>query len=168
MLRYTLWYTTLRYAIRYDMQYFYLLRYMVVELCDATLSSKAHIYIYIYIYICKCSTQNVQYIYWTFCKCTVKPVPKIIYEIHEINAFIQIFIRSQIQRTLLFVFQCRVRCHAMSKNLNLLLRSFYLFSCISYFNNASVYLVTAYELAILKRWSVRTVTITVISCYTES
>ena len=50
-------YDTLRYAtlyaticsmisyatIRYDMQYLYLLRYILVELCDASLSSKAHI-----------------------------------------------------------------------------------------------------------------------------
>ena len=47
-LRYATLHTTICYmisfsTIRYDMQYFYILRYIVVEPCDASLSSKAHI-----------------------------------------------------------------------------------------------------------------------------
>ena len=40
MLRYTPWYATLRYAIRYDMQHFYLLRYMVVDFQKNVFSMK--------------------------------------------------------------------------------------------------------------------------------
>ena len=76
-------YDTLRYAtlhpticsmisyatIRYDMQYFYLSRYIVVELCDASLSSKAHIHIcaYIYAYICAVLDSEASHSSTTIC-----------------------------------------------------------------------------------------------------